>query len=344
MIRKEKTLKSLIIIAGMICSFFFVLIRVPPLRERCTNSNWESIGDLGRLYHCKPFDKPIPIGKRRESKGKIPDDVNLLVFGDSFSNIARDSSIIDFLEKKFNYSIYNKRKIFVTDHLTARQNTDAELPLLFVMSERGIFFMDTTFITLNYEGPSNPSWYLLKIEDFIKGLSDRYKRALHQTAITHSITKKIRTLKYEYLNHSYQKLAPFSLFGEPILFAYPSFYRKGGIYTQFSDRDLDTTVKVFEGLKKELKTTYNIRLILAVVPNKITVYHRHLDIKYHNLLPRLQEKLKERSIDYVNLYDDFKALDTTLLYHRTDIHWNNKGTSIASDKVNSYLKTLQLQQ
>jgi hypothetical protein len=54
-------------------------------------------------------------------------------------------------------------------------------------------------------------------------------------------------------------------------------------------------------------------------------------------LPRLQASFDKHSIDYINIYDSFKASSQTL-YYTSDSHWNCTGKQFWIDQINNALQ------
>ncbi|MGD2035569.1 MAG: hypothetical protein PVF73_10965, partial [Bacteroidales bacterium] len=86
------------------------------------------------------------------------------------------------------------------------------------------------------------------------------------------------------------------------------------------------------------KKYYNMELVYLPLPAKYTLYHNIInDDTYNGLLPKIFNGLDDRGVRYVNIYNEFKNSDT-LLYYRTDSHWNEKGIEIAYNKLIDYIK------
>lgn len=76
--------------------------------------------------------------------------------------------------------------------------------------------------------------------------------------------------------------------------------------------------------------------VAAIVPNKNTVYPEHMPYNYRNSgisgnLDNLTEAIAESDVNWCSLAEELKAeaaQSGTLLYHKTDTHWNNSGALV----------------
>ena len=87
-----------------------------------------------------------------------------------------------------------------------------------------------------------------------------------------------------------------------------------------------------------------IAFILAVVPNKQSVYSEHLpnwiEVKRPNLTDRMVELAKQKQLNLLDLRDVMAKAKTKtdgLLYWKTDSHWNLTGAATAFDAIISQL-------
>lgn len=82
------------------------------------------------------------------------------------------------------------------------------------------------------------------------------------------------------------------------------------------------------------------RLVFAVAPNKNSLYADNMPAFPRREGPsdaeRLGAVLDSMGVDYVNLFELFRAKDETL-YFPTDSHWNGRGAALAADAVLSAL-------
>ena len=86
-------------------------------------------------------------------------------------------------------------------------------------------------------------------------------------------------------------------------------------------------------LMQEYAELHGSRFITAVVPNKNSIYPEFMPVNYirsgeNNNLDALGECLSVSGINYCDLYEvitNEKSRSDTLLYHKTDTHWNNSG-------------------
>lgn len=85
-------------------------------------------------------------------------------------------------------------------------------------------------------------------------------------------------------------------------------------------------------LMKDYVERQGSRFLLAVVPNKNTLYGEAMPYYYRrgdaSNLANLNERLEAGGIPYVDLYGTF-AGEEEVLYFRRDSHWNNRGALLA---------------
>jgi len=122
-------------------------------------------------------------------------------------------------------------------------------------------------------------------------------------------------------------------------------YETQGLYKRKNLlKDVDTwTEKI-----KEIQTWYaerGIQFILAIVPNKHTVYQGRLpnwsSIKHKTMIEDVVELGYEKKIHLLSLKIDFMEQNSSnKLYLNTDTHWNNRGSSLAFEKTIDYLNKI----
>lgn len=77
--------------------------------------------------------------------------------------------------------------------------------------------------------------------------------------------------------------------------------------------------------------------LLTIAPNKNSIYDENMPYYYNagdgeNTYSKLEKKIAEAGINYVNLYDAFENEDE-VLYLKQDSHWNNKGAALAFQTI-----------
>jgi hypothetical protein len=96
----------------------------------------------------------------------------------------------------------------------------------------------------------------------------------------------------------------------------------------------------------------NVKLVIAILPDEMQSKDRLRDkviaaddqkrpaSQWDNLYPNrlLHQKLDELKIDYVDLYDVFRAIpQDTVLHLPNDSHWNIRGNKVAAEAITKYL-------
>lgn len=104
---------------------------------------------------------------------------------------------------------------------------------------------------------------------------------------------------------------------------------------QLSDRELYNVVHNLAMVQNYVEQN-GAKFLLAVVPNKNTLYDENMPYFYRrgktSNLERLNVLLNQYGIHYVDLKEEFKKKDE-VLYFKRDTHWNNKGAVLAYDKI-----------
>lgn len=82
------------------------------------------------------------------------------------------------------------------------------------------------------------------------------------------------------------------------------------------------------------------KFVLTIAPNKNSLYSENMPFFYNkgvesNNFERLEEKLIDNKICYVNLHELFRNQDE-VLYFRQDSHWNNKGALLVYNELMDY--------
>lgn len=106
---------------------------------------------------------------------------------------------------------------------------------------------------------------------------------------------------------------------------------------QMTDRQLFDVAHSL-ALVQEYAEQNNINFVFAIAPNKNSLYGENMPYYYQayrdkeNNFSRLQKYLDSEKIQYADLYGMLKE-QNEVLYHARDSHWNNKGASLAADKI-----------
>lgn len=121
------------------------------------------------------------------------------------------------------------------------------------------------------------------------------------------------------------------------------FYRVNYDYLLLSDEEryMDQIVWAIGYLSNYCRER-NLTLVTVLIPDKAQVYRDALPeslTREHPLppscLPELESRLNDKGLRVVNLLPVFRSAveEGTLIYWRDDTHWNDKGISLAAEKV-----------
>ncbi len=347
----ERTLKILIYIAGALCLYAFVAIRFEVLfngilKENVVEGYWDKT-QYGELYYFSMIrhfrEEGLPPAKEKfehsEKQASI-EEAEILVFGDSFFEFSRHKQFAERLSDDFSRKVHYVNNDFPLEYLATHgyQDTTPKM-VLFQRVERYIpvAFEDPHTIPGPAPAGEEPpplvkSLIYMKDKIFYSSSEQLYDALLKRSYLTTGIYSHLVTLKFD-IYGSISGLTPvYHLDDDQSWLFYHDQVNdaKTSFYYRHTGEEMDSICDHMAGLQKKLKEYYNMELIYLPVPAKFTLYHDLVDpdTEYNQFLPRLYEGLNERRVRYVNIFDDFLESDT-LLYYRTDSHWNQKGIDIA---------------
>jgi hypothetical protein len=353
----ERLLKIIIYLAGVFCLFVFVAVRSLPvmnsvLVEKIIPEHWEftRYGELYNMNRISHFKKelPAPIRKYRFSE-KHPDisEADILIFGDSFLDFSRQTT----LPERLNDTL-NKRVFFHRFVAPQRANPFCVLPER--ESWRGkaemvIYETVERNIPMKFDRP----FYETSCEEEEQGLSvDRvaaevfpadnekmYKEYLKRSVFTTHLFALSARIKFDLFGYISSQTPVYKTGEDPWLFLNRQLGNEPGRSEyKYSQEEIDRYCDNIALLAAEIEQKWNMEMIFIPVPNKYTLYHTVVnEDPYNEFLPRLHKGLDKRNVKYINLYDPFMNSDE-VLYYGTDTHWNSKGIDIALEKLLELIK------
>ncbi len=349
---KETLLRIGIYVVGVICLYAFISIRYLPalnltLKEKYIPEHWE-FTRWGELYyfnyieHFKEDNLPAPIRKYRLSdRNTSIDDSEIIIFGDSFFDISRQVTLPERLKDSLDVNVFfawedSPFKYFAENKY---QNNDPKL-FIYETVERYLpnrFFSKHDYFPAVVNKDSKFS-VARDMRDMIfhENSEELYTRMLRGSIFTNGIYSKIATFKFDWFGQISTLTSKYYLPEDdiPWLFISDQYeVSNKGFYYQFSQEEIDCYCDNIKDMADGIKKHFNMDFLFITVPNKYTLYHDIINNDpYNNFLPMIYEGLEKRNIKYIRLLDDFHQSDT-LLYYRTDTHWNSKGVDIALKKT-----------
>jgi hypothetical protein len=359
----ENLLKFSIYIAGVICLYAFLAVRILPMYNAIMIEDkvpaYFEFTKYGEQYYYSCIrhfreDLPTPKDKYRFSD-RNPDvnEADIFALGDSFFDFSRQKTVPERLHDSLGITVHAEYKWYPLDYLTQKNYQKAKRKyIIFQVVERNIHsrFIEShelNWIGNDYLDPSELN-FLQRIRSWIFDVNSEelYTILLQGSYFTSEIYSAIATLKFDLFGYIVQRTPFYSLDNEynvPMLF-YDITVRDtpAGFYHNHSPELINTYCNNIEDLAAKMLEHYNLEMIFVPVPSKYTLYYDviHPDHKYSNFLPKLYLEMEKRGIEYVNIYDDFLAADT-LLYYGTDSHWNKKGVDITVDEILRKLRLLE---
>lgn len=357
---RDKVTKYIVYIAGVICLYFFISIRVEPLfnvvlKEKVLPEYWENT-EYGELYYRNNFirdfqEKNLPpcLPKyRHTNKHPKIEDADLLIFGDSFLDFSRMVTLPERMADTLGKKIYYQRMI--DDHrpmvYLQKANYSNTEPRV-VIYETSESFLDFRFRnkhdTVYTPDPrSRIRKMLASTRDWIftKESELKYSVLLQRSIFSNWFYTEVATFKFRKFGYITESTPVYSLnYDIPWLFYADdtdpdiSFF-----YHNYTHEEIDTICNNIAHLSAFLKRHYNLEFVFLPIPAKYTIYHKLVNNdQYSAFLPRIYEGLHQRGIPVIELYDVYRNHPETL-YYGTDTHWNKKGMEIALDSTLNAIK------
>ncbi len=354
----EKLLKNLIFIWGAVCLVAFISVRYEALfngvlKEDVVEGYWDKT-KYGELYYfsmIKHFrEEGLPPSQRKfehSEKAASVADCDILVFGDSFFEFSRHIQFPEMLADDFSKKVHYVKSDFPLKYLAENGYTDTTPKL--VLFERVERYIPTAFEELqeNSEivGPSTEANFSplkrIKNKIFYEKSEGLYDVMLKRSYLSSRLYSFLVTLKFDLYGSITEKTPKYLKDGSNSWLFYHDQVNETttSFYYTFTDEEIERICDHMADLSARLSETYNMELLYLPLPAKYTLYHQVInEDTYNEFLPKLYEGLEERGVKFVEVYDAFKNSDT-LLYYRTDSHWNQNGIDIAYKETTDYMRS-----
>ncbi|MCK5136597.1 MAG: hypothetical protein KAR19_12465 [Bacteroidales bacterium] len=355
----EKPLKILIYIAGIVCLYAFVAIRIPPLfnavlKEKIIPEYWENTkyGELYYFNHIRHFrEKDLPLhDKKYRFSEKHPslDKADIFLFGDSFLDFTRMKTFPEMLGDTLNQKAFYARYDRPLQYFAEQQfDNNVEKILLYESAERYIptRFSETHPKMEITDSRSKVRQHVANVRDFLflPNADLLYGTLLSRNILTTGIFSFNATLKFDVFKYITDMTPTYYLEGDiPWLFYYDQLNGEpSSFYYKHSQDEMNMYCDNIADLASKLYEQYKLKMVFMAIPSKYTICHTLMNNDpYNNFIPRLYAGLEERGIPVIHLYEDFRAAED-ILYYGTDTHWNFKGLSIAVDNTVEVFESLK---
>ncbi len=358
----EKALRWIINIAGVVCLYLFLAVRILPLfngilLEKYIPEYWENT-QWGELYYfnfIKTFqEKNLPechTKYRFSNRHPKLQDADILTFGDSFFDFSRMTTFPEQLGDSLNKRVYYARMDRPLKYLAdSNYQPGPKRYLIFETAERFLHFrfeqaQDTVFYQDNRAGIRKLAANVRDVI-FMEDQELKYSQLLARSYFSTQAYSAISTLKFNLFGQITNQTPAYKVDGEiPWLFgALQLGHEQGGFYWEAPHEKIVNYCDNIELLSKELRERYNLELVFMIIPSKYTIYHYVVGDdgkKYGNFIPKMYAELKKRNIPVIEVYDEFMAQrKEKLLFYGTDTHWTEDGLHIALNKTLNLLHTL----
>jgi len=261
-----------------------------------------------------------------------------------------------------------KNEIWMTDKLGYRNNEFIENADVLLIGDSfvvGSSITQDSTITNLLQNSLNAPVYNLAPADFINFID----------LLNQGIIKKPKTVIYSFVERSIpntlrkstekkntEDVSSISVFKDKVNRLYSLKYLKSrvsGKQGKGVPGKLDLRMFFFNGIKqkyhfdrlveitktiqsyKEYCDSIGVDFICLPLPNKETVYFDKVPFKTQpNYLFKLDSILKENNIKTINtleLFNNYRLTNTKLIYHLDDTHWNDMGVELVANKLTEYI-------
>jgi len=354
--KKEKLMKYLIYLTGIVCLFAFISIRSLPLfnavlKEKMEPGYWDKT-KYGELYYFSMIprfrEKGLPPVKEKyqfsQDQSSL-DEAEIFVFGDSFFDVARGTQFPKRIKEETGRKVHYVYKESPLEYF-ARNNFKNDTPKLL------IYGRVERYIPFEFEKPHERKYNIdtrSDIRKLLAGIKDKifydrteelYDASLKRSYFTTGIYSLIAEIKFDLFGYISNLTPVYSTrYKTPWLFYYDQVNGENtSFYYKHSPEEIENYCKNIEDLDKKLMEYYNIKLLFLPIPAKYTLYHKLINNdEYNNFLPLLYNELDTRDVKYIRIFYDYIDTDE-ILYYGTDSHWKRKGMDMAVDKIMEFLK------
>ena len=352
---REKRLKWIIYLAGIICTIVFLSIRISPEMMNIflkikTYPEFEDFTKYGELYmFCmvNEYKEDLPqseVKYRLSSKNPPLQEADILVFGDSQFDHSRHRNVPewlgDTLDKKAYYHRYTMPHWgYVLSILKASnyQNDERKL-LIFESTDRFIhnrFINDPDVFISNTRSGFRKTIALIRDRLFNIESEYLFNIILKRSYFTTDIYACIATMKFKMFRMISSMTPKYTRGKDGWLFYKDNIDH---FYLNYSEQDIETVCNNIQKLSILLKERYNLDFIFLPLPEKYALYHHIVNNdKDNDFLNEVYAELDKRDVPYINLLTPFSDTNE-YVYPRTDTHLNETGTHIAVSQVLNFLK------
>ena len=354
--RKEKILKWLIYLSGIICLYAFIAIRFRPLfnavlKEKIEAGYWDKTkyGEYYYFSHISHFkEKGLPPVKEKYQYSKEQaslDETEIFVFGDSYFDIARGTQFPKRIKEETNKKVHYVYKESPLEYFTRNSykndtprlliygRVERYIPFEFGKQHEAIYIPDSRSEIRKLFGGIKDIIFYSRTEKLYDALM---KRSYFTTGI-YSIISTIKFDLFSYISnltpvYALNDITPWLFYHDQLNDENTSFYYK------HSNEEIENYCNNIEDLGKKLLANYNIKLLFIPIPAKYTLYHKYINNdEYNNFLPRLYNELDKKDIKFIKILEDFLN-SNEILYYSTDGHWKKNGMDMAVNKIIEFLK------
>ncbi|GAB4322991.1 MAG: hypothetical protein Kow00127_15680 [Bacteroidales bacterium] len=352
---KEKVLKYVIAVGGVIALYAFLAVRILPLFNLAMveprHPEYFEFTRYGEQYYVSYVSHfreilPTPVDKYRLSD-RNPDleDADIIAFGDSFFDFSRQKTVAERLHDSLDVPVHAVRGWYPLDYLNSHDFHPGKPRLIiYEVVERNLHQRFIEKHDLNWEGNDYMDISSLSLPRRIKHWifdiksEELYSLLLQGSWLTTGFYSLFATWKFDLFGFIASRTPVYSLhnkYDTPFLFYDITVNDEPtGFYHPHPDSLIDVYCQTLSDLAQQLEERYNLKMIFVPVPNKYTMYYDVVepDDRYNQFLPRFYRKMDQYGINYVNLYKPFSN-SGKLLYYGTDSHWNKNGVDIAVEKI-----------
>ncbi|MDN3492427.1 hypothetical protein [Winogradskyella bathintestinalis] len=276
------------------------------------NLTKQSVGDLCHHteFAIKKNEKWITdkLGYRNNTFIKSPE---VLIIGDSFivgSSITQDSTITNVLANEFNRKVYNIAPANFEDFIDLLNSGVIEKPKIVIYA-------------LNEKGVPSP----IKMANKKRVIKDVSSFSVFKDKV-----KRLYSLKY-------LKSRLFGKHGQgvPGMLDSSMFFLNGKEQKYPYDQVINvaSTIQSYKAYSESI----DIDFIFLPLPIKETVYYDkiplHTQPDYLLQLDSILHREKVKTINTLELFNNYRNSNSDLIYHLDDTHWNARGVELVTEKI-----------
>jgi hypothetical protein len=345
--KKELLIMTILFIASLTAVFFLIGAKNKNFgRHFITNLPVNlTTGDLYNYAEVADFSEPIKQLAGYNKKQSL-NEAKVLFFGDSFFRTSLDSLPLPVELEKLSVikTFYPPNNVDTLQYLRDNDYQNKNQKIIVVETvERNININLGLEDRPSVETTPSPvvSGFCQKLTVFLFNQTE-VEYFIKNNYFLKPIRLWLKQLAYQYFGDIDNMIGLYSRNPKMLFFSEEVNFNKDT--NKLQPENMKKLVDKITQLNQELKEKYNLKMIFVIIPNKLSIYHDILknDPGYDNFLPLLQTELKNRDVDYIDLYQAYSQIykdnNNFTLYYPNDTHYTASGKMILANKLSKKIK------